>query len=112
MLAVLVYSFKTTSNIYAGKPLERTFGEILRRISILHFNFQEKWAQEILQKIFEKFHEPWNKILSQRDSGSLGAQQISLFDAVYEGLIPQFEMVWFQSIALSGTIQLQSFFLF
>ena len=39
------------------------------------FNFQEKWAQEISRKILNKFHEQWNKILSPRDSGSLGPQE-------------------------------------
>ena len=35
----------------------------------LPFNFQEKWPQEISQKILHIFHKGRNKILSPRDSG-------------------------------------------
>ena len=55
-----------------GRKTWRKFGEKLRRFS--SFNFQEKSPQEISRKILGKFHGPWNKILSPRDSGSLGAQ--------------------------------------
>ena len=54
-----------------GRKMRRKNGEIFRRFS--SFNFQEKWAQEISRKIGDKFGWPWNKILSPRDSGSLGA---------------------------------------
>ena len=57
-----------------GRKMRRKFGDIFRRFS--SFNFQEKWAQEISKKIGGKFHEPGKKILSPRDFGSLGAQQL------------------------------------
>ena len=58
-----------------GRKMRRKNGEIFRRFS--SFNFQEKWAQEISRKIGDKFGWLGNRVLSPRDSGSLGAQLFS-----------------------------------
>ena len=76
---------------YAKKPRERNSGEMFRRHGqkrwrkngenfrrFSAFYFQEKWAQELSRKIGDKFGWPWNKILSPRDSGSLGTQHWNL----------------------------------
>ena len=60
-------------------------GEILARniCRFSPFNFQEKWPQKISRKILHIFHEGRNKILSQRDSGSVGAQFIQSVKAPF-----------------------------
>ena len=53
-----------------GRKMWRKFGQKLCRFS--SFNFQENGLHEISKEIGGKIHEPLNKFLSPRDTGSLG----------------------------------------
>ena len=49
------------------------FGRTIRQFS--HFDFKEKWPEELLWEIFHQIHGTRNNILSLRDSRGWGSQQ-------------------------------------
>ena len=52
--------------------MQRTFGELLRRIS--SYDFQERWQQEVSRKILHAFHSARNKTSTAETLGAGGAK--------------------------------------